>query len=410
MTSSTPSDLCITGLGVTSNIGQGQEAFTAALLRGEHAFGTLMRPGRQSPAQLVGAEISSWNGLETLPPRLVRSSSLSTRAALLVLKEAWEDAGLDDVAPPRIGLFVGGSNFQQRELVRIQEELAGKSEFVRPSYGMLFMDSDVCAACTEVFPIRKLACTVGGASASGHVAVLRAIEAVRAQEVDACIAIGALMDLSHWECHALQSMGAMTSSKYAHEPAAAARPFDAETDGFVFGESCGALVIEGSASAARRGRRPYAQITGWSTVLDGRRGAEPSLAGEVQAISEALQMAQLAPGDVDYVNPHGSGSRIGDPTELTALRECGLSGAYLNTTKSVIGHGLAAAGTVELIATLVQMRQGALHPSRNLERPIASDFNWVRDRSVTHRIRNALNISIGFGGVNTAITLQHRYQ
>src|SRR5688572_26710465 len=111
MPSSTPSDLCITGLGVTAAIGQGQEAFTSALLRGEHAFGTLTRPGRQSPVKFIGAEISSWNGLETLPPRLVRTSSLSTRAALLVLKEAWADARLDDVDPRRIGLFVGGSNF-----------------------------------------------------------------------------------------------------------------------------------------------------------------------------------------------------------------------------------------------------------------------------------------------------------
>jgi malonyl-ACP decarboxylase len=213
------------------------------------------------------------------------------------------------------------------------------------------------------------------------------------------------MDLSRWECHALQSIGAMTSAKYSHDPAAAARPFDEDTDGFVFGECSGALVIE-RADRRARGRVPYAHISGWSTVLDGRRGAEPSCEGQVEAIESALRMAELRPSDVDYVNPHGTGSRIGDHTELRALKQCGLYEAHVNTTKSLVGHGLAAAGIVELIASLVQMREGVLHPSRNLDRPISHDFNWVKGAPVANEIRNALNISIGFGGMNTAICLR----
>ena len=93
-------------------------------------------------------------------------------------------------------------------------------------------------------------------------------------------------------------------------------------------------------------------------------------------------------------------------TELEALRRCGLAHVRLNATKSVIGHGLTAAGAVELIAVLVQMREGRLHPTRNLDHPMAPEFDWVGDRAVPHVMRNALNLSMGFGGVNTAICLR----
>jgi malonyl-ACP decarboxylase len=93
----------------------------------------------------------------------------------------------------------------------------------------------------------------------------------------------------------------------------------------------------------------------------------------------------------------------GDATELATLQACGLRAAYLNTTKSLIGHGLSAAGLVEAVATLLQMRVGRLHPSRNLDEPIDPEMNWVRGSAVEHRIRRALTLSFGFGGINTAL-------
>ena len=115
--------------------------------------------------------------------------------------------------------------------------------------------------------------------------------------------------------------------------------------------------------------------------------------------------------EIDYINPHGTGSIAGDETELKALRACGLTGAYLNATKSLIGHGLSAAGTVEVIATLLQMRAGQLHPTCNLENPIEPTLNWVKDKALDHPIKNALTLSMGFGGINTALCWRNqRYQ
>jgi malonyl-ACP decarboxylase len=401
-----PSEPVVTGMGVVSAIGHGTSAFSEALLAGDSAFGVMRRPGRQRGSAYLGAEIGELASPPGLSPQRVRTASLSAQAALSVLHEAWTDARLADVDPCRIGLIVGGSNVQQRELAQVYETYRDRVEFLRPTYGLWFMDSDLCGFCTAQFGIRGFACTVGGASASGQLAIVQAAQAVVTHQLDVCIALGALMDLSHWECRALRALGAMGSDRYANEPALACRPFDRDHDGFIFGEACGAVVIESRASSQRRRLTPYATLCGWGVVMDGNRNPEPSLEGETRAIQHALDAADWRPAQIDYVNPHGTASVIGDETELKALQACGLAHAYVNATKSLVGHGLSAAGAVEVIATLLQMRAGRLHPTQNLDHPIDPTLNWVRQTPVDHQIDRALTLSMGFGGINTALCWQ----
>lgn len=143
---------------------------------------------------------------------------------MVTLSEAWEEAELDDTDSARIGLVVGGSNFQQRETLQLYESYQDRSSFISPSYGLSFMDSDLCGLCTDQFGITGLAYTVGGASASGQLAVIHAIQQVLSGEVDVCIALGALMDLSYMECEALRALGAMGTDKYADAPEKRAVP------------------------------------------------------------------------------------------------------------------------------------------------------------------------------------------
>jgi malonyl-ACP decarboxylase len=401
-----PPELVVNGMGVISAIGQGTGEFASAMRDGKSAFKVMERPGRQRESAYIGAEIGDMIFPPGFARHKVRTASLSALAALIVLHEAWSEARLSDVDPRRIGLIVGGSNIQQRELDQVHESYRDRSEFLRPTYGLSFMDSDLCGFCTAQFGIHGLAYTVGGASASGQLAIIQAAQAVRMRQVDVCIALGALMDVSHWECRGLRALGAMGSDRYANEPAQACRPFDRDHDGFIFGESCGAVVIESMESSQSRGLKAYANLCGWAIVMDGNRNPDPSLAGETQTIRNALDASGLSPAQIDYVNTHGTGSVAGDETELKALDACGLRSAYLNATKSLIGHGLSAAGTVEVVATLLQMRTGHLHPTRNLENPIDAAFNWVRDKPVDHSMENALTLSLGFGGINTALCWQ----
>nr|UOL51487.1 polyketide beta-ketoacyl: ACP synthase [Streptomyces sp.] len=402
----------VTGLGVTTAVGQGKEDFTASLLSGHHAFGVLRRPGRSVPVGTDGSGAASFLGAEMAEPampghisaRTLRTASLSSRVALATLDEAWRDAGLDEADPARIGLVIGGSNVQQRELVQLHARYSEHPEFLRPTYGMAFMDTDLCGFCTEQFPIRGFAHTLGGASASGLLAVLQAVRAVQSGQVDVCVAVGALMDLSYWELLAFRAMGAMGSHRWADDPAAACRPFDLGHDGFVFGEACGVVVVE--REGLRRHPAPYARFLGGGTAMDGNRNPNPSEEGEVAVLEAALREAGLTASAVDYVNPHGTGSPTGDETELRALRRAGLDHARINATKSLTGHGLTAAGAVEVVATLLQMREQRLHPTRNLVDPLDETFPWVREKAEPCQVGTAVSLSMGFGGISSAICLE----
>ncbi|MCB2360143.1 beta-ketoacyl synthase N-terminal-like domain-containing protein [Clostridium estertheticum] len=401
------SDFVITGLGITSAIGQGKKNFLAALMNGCNYFDFMKRPGRQNlDSQFIGAEIESLNFADTFSKRLLRTASFSSQVALVTLNEAWEEAKLASVDPRRIGLIIGGSNIQQREIMQTYEKYKDCPHHIRPNYAISFLDSDLCGICTEHFKIKGFAYTVGGASASGQLAILKGIEALESGQVDICIVIGALMDLSYMEFQALRAIGAMGSDMYFDKPEIACRPFDKNHNGFIYGENCGAVIIEKKEHAMERDITPYATISGWAINMDGNRQPNPSFEGEVLAIKETLEKAGLRAEDIDYINPHGSGSILGDETELKAIKYCGLSHAYINSTKSITGHGLTAAGIVEFITTILQIKESQLHPTRNLENPIDESFNWIKNEPVYVDIKNALNLSIGFGGMNTVSCLK----
>ncbi|MBL4763636.1 MAG: polyketide beta-ketoacyl:ACP synthase [Gammaproteobacteria bacterium] len=400
-------EIVVSGVGITSSIGIGKSAFTDALLKGKSNFGTLQRQGRQLEGNsFLGAEIGELPALPDFPSRFSRTCSFSTLCALNAINEAWQEAKLMEQDPKRIGLFVGGSNFQARHLMCLQAQATDPS-FVNPNYGLSMFDTDLCGVCTEYFGISGMSCTVGGASASGQQVILHAINAITAGQVDTCIVVGALTDLSYWELQAFQSLGAMASQGDTMSPHLACRPFDTATNGFVFGEASGALVIELASTAQRRACLPYVAIKGIETVSDGHRNPDPSFEGECAVINKLLHNTGLSAAQINYINPHGTGSKVGDAVELAALAHCGLRHAKINTTKSITGHGLTAAGMIELIATILQMKQGLLHPSLNLENPIDVDFNWVRTFAQNHKVDYAINMSIGFGGVNTALCLQN---
>ena len=409
MTNCSLPELVITGVGVVSAIGQGKVAFLDSLLNGRAAFGVMNRPGRQNKSLFLGAEIENLEMPSEISPRLQRTASYAAKAILSAVSEARQDANLDQVDPSRVGLIVGGSNFQQREIAIAHEQYGSHPEFLRPSYALSFLDSDVCGMCTEQFGIRGFAYTLGGASASGQLAVIAAAQAVAAGQADVCIAVGALMDLSFWEFQALRSLGAMGSDRFANVPGHACRPFDRRRDGFIYGESSSAVVVERRLTAEQRKVRSYAVLSGWATVMDCQRNPHSCREGEVSVIRQALGHAHLAPEDVDYVNPHGSGSPLGDDVEAEALKDCKLGHTFINATKSIAGHGLSAAGATEIVATLLQMEAGCLHPTLNLEDPIEPAFNWVRQERVSHTIRNAVSLSLGFGGINSAFCLSNPY-
>lgn len=391
-----PPDPVVTGIGVATGFGHGKAALLDGLFSGRDIFTRLARPGRENlPGQppFIGIELPDPSAL--LPPRVARITDIGGQVAVSVVHEAWEEAGLDDIDPERIGLIVGGSNLHGRAALALHSAYAAGRRMVSPHAAYTLFDSDLCGLCASVFGIRGFAHTVGGASASGAVAVLHAVEAVRAGRVDACISLGALQDVSAVELRAFQALGVLAEAE--RTPGDACRPFDRRRRGFVFGEACAALVLSRAGSG-------YGRIAG-AQCVSGQRGPEPSLDDERRCIALALAAAGVTAAQVEYVNAHATGTPQGDATEAAAIMASGLGDAWVNASKSLLGHGIAAAGAVELAATLLQMRAGRLHPTRNLADPIDGP-RFVRDQPVACAVRTALSLSFGFGGIDTAIVVQ----
>ncbi len=392
----------ITGLGISSAIGCDRHSFWDNLNKGGTQFDFMQRPGRQQHTHFIGAEIQNFVLDKTLRKGIPRTTSLTAQLALATVKQAWDEANLESADPERIGLIIGGSNIQQRELFSQYERYSSKLEYLRPSYAVGFMDTDCVGVCTQQLGIKGPSFTVGGASASGQLAIIKSLEAVESGVIDTCIAVGALSDISFLECQAYRSLGAMGSDRFKEEPSLAYRPFDKHRDGFIYGEACAAVVIQ---NPERATASSLVNVPGWAMYMDSQQGPEPSFDGERITIQNALTRSGLSSRDIDYVNPHGSGSTLGDEIELEVIRSLHLDQAYINATKSLTGHGLTAAGAVEFVASILQIEHQKLHPSANLENPICNDLNWVPHDGKIAKLNKVLNISLGFGGINTAVCL-----
>jgi malonyl-ACP decarboxylase len=265
---------------------------------------------------------------------------------------------------------------------------------VLPSHAVSYLDTDVIGVVSEAIGIRGEGCTVGGASASGTLAVIAACRLISAGEADTCVVVAPVNELSAVERRALLVSGAMTEG--------VCRPFDRDRDGFVHRKAAAAVVL-------RRGGAPLAWVTGHGQRLDGRRGAEPDAVGQATALRRALSAAGTDPSEVDYVNAHGTGSRAGDAAEAAALTEVFGDGPVVNSTKALTGHGLGAAGLTELVATVLQLREGFVHGNPTLRTPLPGAPRLAGRDSVPADLRTAVSNSVAFSGINAALVVRaHR--
>jgi malonyl-ACP decarboxylase len=217
--------------------------------------------------------------------------------------------------------------------------------------------------------------------------------------------VGALSELSGAEYRAFADAGAMAAGPW-QDPEQVCRPFDAARSGFVHGHGAAAVVLERADTARRRGATVWAVLAGHAQRLDGRRGTEPRPSHQAQTIEAALASAGLAAGEVDYVNAHATGSRLGDSAEAEALyRVFGAAGPLVNSTKELTGHCLAAAGVVEAVATILQLRDGFCHPNPNLSDPSDARLEYVGAQHVRTRLRAAVSTSFAFSGINAALVI-----
>lgn len=408
----------ITGVGVLTSVGRGCEAFADALKHGRSGITANTEDGLGVAGRLDGfhfaQSVAALSLPEALAARALRAGQRAPKSAqvsLVVALEAWVQAfgGEAPVAPERVNLLVAGNNINQGYQRGIGLKFQDDPEYVPASYAIHFLDTDQVGLLSEVLGIRGEGFTVGGASASGNIAILQAYRQIQQGLCDVCVVVGAMADLSPVELRAFRHAGALGGKAFAEQPEKACRPFDRDREGFIYGQGGACVILESAEHAKKRGAVAWAQVAGGAAVLDGNRSSDPSVDGEARAMRRALADAGSGIDEVDYVNAHGTSSVLGDQVEVEALKQvlgARLASVLVNSTKGLVGHCLYAAGVVEAVATLVQMRDGFLHANPNLENPIDHECRFVRLTTEMKQTQLALSNSFGFGGINTAIVFK----
>ncbi len=406
----------VTGMSVVCSIAADVCSFAAALRQGR--VGIEPAPwGDDGPpfgAPIRGFDLlASLANRRSLPNEMLEAARKAAGRAPFPLQvaaaaslEAWERAGLhtEPIPDDRLGLIVAGNNLNGRHAENQRACFEQHPAYLPGKFALNFQDTDHVGTLSQILGITGEGCTVGGASASGNLAIVHASRLIELGAVDACLVVGALADLSRMEIQSFLNIGAMACR--SEDPTHVAPPFDCSHNGFVLGQGCACLVLESAASAARRGAMVYAKLAGYAIRLDGNRLADPSEQGEAAVMAGAIQRADLVPSDVTYMNTHGSGSPLGDQIELASLRRVFGSAAgapWLNATKALTGHCLGAAAVLEAVATVIQMQEGFLHPNVGLCQPIDAQFRFTGGHAKPARIAVAQSNSFGFGGINSSI-------
>jgi 3-oxoacyl-[acyl-carrier-protein] synthase II len=361
-------------------------------------------------------------------PRADRFASCgpNTHFALVAAKQAIEDSGLDKpsgVDRARIGVYLGNgegsSAFEglvtgiaasvtsDRPVVSTSHFLAEMTRRLSPSYEHELELHSTAAHVAAEFELLgpNLSCLTACAASSQ--AIGEATELIRHGDADLMLSGGA-----HSMIHPLGITGfnLLTAlSTHNEDPKKASRPFDATRDGFVIGEGAGMVVLEELEHAKRRKAPIFAEIVGYGTTADAFRvtDSHPEGRGAIACVRHALSSSGLAPTDIDYINAHGTSTQVNDRVETVAIKKIFGDYAYklpVSSSKSMLGHLIAAAGVVELITCVMTIRHGVLPPTINYEhRDPECDLDYVPNTAREKKVRNVQSNSFGFGGQNISL-------
>jgi 3-oxoacyl-[acyl-carrier-protein] synthase II len=252
-------------------------------------------------------------------------------------------------------------------------------------------------------------CTVSACASSAH-AIGDAFRLIRYGDADVMIVGGSEAPIIPTAVAGFSSMKALSTRN--DEPEKASRPFDRDRDGFVMGEGAAVLVLEEYEHAMRRGAKIYAELVGYGTTADAYHITAPCVDGEgaVKCMLRALEDAKLSPDEVDYINAHGTSTKLNDAVETLAIKKAFGERAYkipISSTKSMIGHLLGAAGAIEALATIMTIYTGIIHPTINYENPDPEcDLDYVPNEARKKEVNVAISNSFGFGGHNVCLAFK----
>jgi 3-oxoacyl-[acyl-carrier-protein] synthase II len=403
----------ITGLGVISPVGNTVEEFWEALKAGRSGVTKISRFDPSKFTTQIAAEVKGFDPLKYIDKKEARRMDLSEQYSLATAFQAFQDAKLDsnsydaERAGTVIGSGIGGVETWEKQHGILLEGGPGKvSPFFVP-----MMIIDMSAGLVSIrFNLKGPNYATVSACASGANAIADAFKIIQRGDAEVMVTGGSEASITPLSLAGFCSARAISTRN--EEPEKASRPFDKLRDGFVMGEGSGMIILEELEHVKKRGATIYAEMIGVGMSADAYHITAPAPGGEgaARAMRLTLQDANLRPEDVDYINTHGTSTDLGDISETQAIKKVFGERAYqipANSTKSMVGHLLGAAGAVELITVIKSMEEGILHPTINQEVPDPEcDLDYVPNQSRESKIRVAISNSFGFGGHNITLALK----
>ena len=401
----------VTGVGAVTPLSTGAEPSWQALCQGKSGVGRITRFDPSGFKCQIAAEASDFHPEDFLDKKKIRHTDPFIHYALAATSMALVDSGLaiNGQNASRIGVVlgssVGGMDFYARNYLALNERGPdGVSPFFIPG----FISNMAVGEVAITFGARGPSKSVATACASGSHAIGDALRLVQYGEADAVIAGGSDAYVIPMGIAGLDRMRAL--SRRNDEPQKASRPFDKDRDGFVVGEGAGILIVEELGSALKRGAKIYAELIGYGSNIDGVHITEPDWESQARCIELALNDAGISPGEVDYVNAHGTSTLLNDVAETRAIKAAlgkHSKKVAVSSNKSSIGHLLGAAGAVEAIFTLLTIRDDIIPPTINYETPDPEcDLDYVPNTARKARVDVALSNSFGFGGANAVLVFR----
>lgn len=401
-------DIAVTGLGMLTPAGIDVETTWKGVCDGE--------PTAATAGQLAGlpvdfcCSIPAFDVFEALGRRTAYRLNRCTQLVLLAAREALHDAALDPTAwdGARVGVVIGGA-LSGTHTWESQYQLLRDTgpKHVSPLLIPMIAPSTAAGEVSLAFQAYGPSLVTATACASGATAVVVARDLLTTGQCDIVIAGGTESCNTPLIATGLAQLG--TLSARCDDPAAASRPFDQARDGFVMAEAAAVLILERAKDAAARGRRPRALLAGCGSTTDAHHptAPHPEGRGAKQALRAALADAGLAHHDVAHINTHGTSTRLNDAVEADAISTVLPSGPFINSTKGVLGHSMAAAGAVEAALTVLSLQHSLIPPTANLDSPDpAFDLNFVTKAATSRRVDAALSNSFGFGGHNVVLAFR----
>lgn len=407
----------VTGMGAITPIGNTVQEYWTNLLAGKSGAGAITYFDVADYDTKFAAEVKNFDPLKYMDRKMVQRCDLFTQYALAAAEMALADSALKLEAEnrERIGVVVGSGIGGMWTYHRQQEtmyETKGPHR-ISPFFIPMLISDIAPGRISMKYGLKGPNYATTSACATSSHAIGDAFMLIQRDDADIMVTGGAEASICPMGIGGFNAMKALSTRNDA--PEKASRPFDKGRDGFVMGEGSGILVLEELEHALKRGAKIYAELGGIGFTADAHHITEPAPGGEgaMRSMRMAIKDAGVLPQEVNYVNTHGTSTPVGDKSETAAIKTVFGDHAYklaINSTKSMIGHLLGAAGAVEAVATVMSVYENKVHPTINYETPDPEcDLNYIPNQAQDWEVKVAISNTFGFGGHNASLLFK-KYQ